>query len=74
MGAPSIPRLDEHTLVSGSEDATVRVWDLRCGRVRRVLRQDEAISCLAILVPDVLVFGDAAGKLSLLDLDTRYER
>ncbi len=48
------------TLISGSEDATVRVWDLRCGQARRVLRQDDAITCLA-LAPAVAISSGGGG-------------
>ena len=63
--------VDPDSLASGSEDASIRVWDLKRGTLLRVFRQDEAISCLTLAGPDLLLFGDRAGKLSYLDLETR---
>jgi len=49
----------------------VRLWDLRCGALRRVLPQDGGITALTAMAPDVVLFGDSTGKISLLDLETR---
>ena len=58
-------------LVSGGEDAAIRLWDLDRGTLLRVLPQDESITCLTVAGPDLILFGDSMGKLSYLDLDTR---
>lgn len=58
-------------LVSGSEDASIRIWDLTRGTLFRVFRQDESITCLSVAGPDLLLFGDKSGKLSYLDLESR---
>lgn len=35
-----------HRLLSGSEDATIRIWDLDTGECQNILEQDTGISCL----------------------------
>ena len=35
-----------HILLSGSEDASIRIWDLDSGDCQNVLEQDAGISCL----------------------------
>ena len=62
-------------LASGSEDASVRLWDLRRGTLLRVIPQDDHVTCME-LVPskvhcDLIMIGDKTGKLSLLNIDTR---
>ena len=65
----------EDHILSGSEDATIRLWDLVTGDVIHVLPQDAGISCMAASKlkgkeNDILLFGDREGKLSYLDLET----
>ena len=56
-----------HRLLSGSEDATIRIWDLDSGECQNVLTQDAGVSCL-LMSPklgfeDKLVFfGDQVFK------------
>ena len=35
-----------HILLSGSEDASIRIWDLDSGECQNILEQDAGISCL----------------------------
>ena len=65
----------EDHLLSGSEDATIRLWDLVTGDVIHILLQCAGISCMATSKlkgkeNDILLFGDREGKLSYLDLET----
>ena len=65
----------EDHLLSGSEDATIRLWDLVTGDVIHIIPQDAGISCMAASKlkgkeNDILLFGDREGKLSYLDLET----
>ena len=65
----------EDHLVSGSEDATIRLWDLISGDVIHVIPQDTGISCLVASKlkgqeDDVVLFGDRDGKMSYLDMQT----
>ncbi len=46
------------TLVSGSEDSTIRLWCLLRSSLLRVLPQDEAITCMAMAGPELALFGD----------------
>lgn len=58
--------IDESTLVSGSEDADIRIWDLRRGTLLRVLPQDEGVSCLTVAGPDLVRL------LTYLHFDLRF--
>lgn len=65
----------ENHLLSGSEDATIRLWHLTSGELIHVIQQDAGISCLAASKlkgkeNDVMLFGDRDGKMSYLDLET----
>lgn len=69
--------VEEDQLISGSEDATIRIWDLTTGQPIHVLEQDAGISCLmASQLPgrqhDLLLFGDKDGKMSYIDLNTLH--
>jgi len=65
----------ENHLLSGSEDATIRLWHVGSGEMIHVISQDAGISCLAASKlknkqDNVILFGDREGKLSYLDLET----
>ncbi len=67
----------EDQLVSGSEDATIRVWDLLTGSAIHVVTQDAGISCLMASKlkgreDDLVLFGDRDGKMSYIDLETLH--
>ena len=59
---------DGRYLVSGSEDGTVKMWDMRSMARRRQYVVKSAVNCLA-LHPDqsLLLVGDQSGRLSLWD-------
>lgn len=57
-------------LVSGSLDMTVRVWDLETGQQVRSLAVDSAVMSLAVPRKNLILYGDKAGKVSFLNLDT----
>jgi len=39
-------RDDGLVLISGSEDATIRIWDLETGYCEQVFEQDARVSCM----------------------------
>jgi WD40 repeat protein len=53
-------------LVTGSDDATVQLWDAASGTCRQVDRHDEYVWSLAVLEEETLVTGSAA-ELHVLD-------
>lgn len=55
-------------LVSGSEDGSIRFWQLETGVNTRSLPQDEGITTLCSVKDGLLLFGDKEGKLSYLDV------
>ena len=57
-------------LVSGSLDMTVRVWDLSTGHQVRSLPVDSPVMSLALPRRDLILYGDKAGKVSFLNLET----
>ncbi len=67
--------LHSGTLMSGSDDASIRLWDVIRGTLLRVLPQDDSITCISSARVDedneIVIFGDAQGKLSYLDTKTR---
>ena len=69
----------EDHLISGSEDATIRLWHLVSGDIIHVIPQDSGISCLTVSKlkgkeNDILLFGDRDGKMSYLDFQTLLVR
>jgi WD40 repeat protein len=60
---------DGRHVVSGSEDKTLRVWDLAAGAEKAHIMLDAAILCVAAADGRAIVAGDASGNLWLL----RYE-
>jgi WD40 repeat protein len=69
----------EDHLISGSEDATIRLWDLVTGDAIHVVHQDCGISCVLASKlkgkqDDLMLFGDRDGKMSYLDLETLHVR
>jgi len=59
-------------IISGSQDCTIKLWDLASGEMLQSLVQDAEISCLSIfpLLEGFVMFGDGESKMSLLDLGT----
>ena len=59
-------------IISGSQDCTIKLWDLRTGELLQSLIQDAEISCLRLfpLLEGFVIFGDGESKMSLLDLAT----
>merc|ERR1719228_750596 len=59
-------------IISGSQDFTIKLWDLATGALLQSLVQDAEISCLSIfpLKEGFVMFGDGESKMSLLDLGT----
>ena len=58
------------TLVSGSLDMTVRVWDLATGLQVRSLAVDSPVMSLVLASASLVLYGDKAGKVNFLNLDT----
>lgn len=58
------------TMVSGSLDTTVRVWDLGTGLQVRSLAVDSPVMSLVIAGPSLVLYGDKAGKVNFLNLET----
>jgi len=64
--------LTDTMIISGSQDCTIKLWDLATGDLLQSLQQDAEISCLSLfpLKENYVIFGDGESKLSLLDLNT----
>ena len=59
-------------MVSGSLDMTLRVWDLVTGHQVRSLAVDSPVMSLALPTNNLAIYGDKAGKVSFLNLDTSH--
>jgi WD40 repeat protein len=61
---------DGRYAVSGSDDQTLKVWDLSSGQVVASFCGDSAIHCCAI-APDkrTIIAGDALGRVHFLRLE-----
>eukprot|EP00092_Neocalanus_flemingeri_P075476 GFUD01093493.1.p1 GENE.GFUD01093493.1~~GFUD01093493.1.p1 ORF type:complete len:511 (+),score=129.28 GFUD01093493.1:81-1613(+) len=57
-------------IISGSQDCTIKLWDLETGELFQSLKQDAEISCLRLfpMLEGYVIFGDGESKMSLLDL------
>merc|ERR1719150_2013321 len=49
---------------------TLRVWDLSTGHQVRSLATDSPVMSLVLAAPNLALYGDKAGKVSFLNLDT----
>jgi WD40 repeat protein len=58
---------DNHKLVSTSYDQTVRVWD-EAGNLVALFQADAAVLCCAVTAAGLILAGDEAGNLHLLEL------
>jgi WD40 repeat protein len=63
---------DGHYIVSGSEDRTVRAWDLQTGEVLHILRgHDAPVNAVAVGSPEhCIVTGSSDGTVRVWDLRT----
>ena len=57
-------------MVSGSLDMTVRVWDLSTGTQIRSLPTDAAVMSLSLATLNMVLYGDKAGRVSFLNLES----
>ena len=57
-------------MISGSLDMTLRVWDLATGHQVRSLAVDSPIMSLVLATKDLALYGDKAGKVSFLNLES----
>jgi len=59
-------------IISGSQDCTIKLWDLATGDLLQSLIQDAEISCLCVfpLMEGFVIFGDGESKISFLDLSS----
>jgi WD40 repeat protein len=62
--------VDNRRAVSGSDDRTLRVWDLETGECLAVLVLEAAVTSVAV-APDrrTVVAGDESGRVHFLELD-----
>ncbi len=66
VGAVTVSR-DGKWVVSGSNDRTVKVWELITGRLQATYAGDNAFYCCAVS-SDVIVAGDSRGLIHYLRL------
>jgi len=61
--------ITDSLIVTGSQDRSLKLWDVTSGELLRSLPQDAEISCLSSFpsLSSHLLFGDGESKLSLLD-------
>jgi WD40 repeat protein len=57
------------TLVSASDDKTLKLWDLATRRMKACFRAESPITCCAIVRPDVFVCGEASGAVHFVQLE-----
>ena len=60
----------DNKMVSGSLDMTVRVWDLSTGTQIRSLPTDAAVMSLSLPTQNMVLYGDKAGRVSFLNLES----
>ena len=59
---------DGRTLVSGSFDKTIKVWNLGTGACRGKFFTDAAVLCVAFSTTNALAAGDASGRVHLFEI------
>ncbi len=63
---------DGRRVVSGSDDKTLKVWDLETGALIGTFNCDGRVDCAAVAPHGrTVVAGDAAGRVYFLRLDNR---
>jgi WD40 repeat protein len=60
---------DGRRVLSGSDDSTLRLWDIRTGELLTVLRGHEGSVYSAVLLPATAVSGDSTGQLILWETE-----
>ncbi len=63
-------RLDDHRVVSASEDCTLRVWDVQTGRSRQLYGHEDEVELCAALGDGRVVSYSADGTLRVWDVET----
>jgi WD40 repeat protein len=67
----SIAVLSEGRIMSGSKDASIKLWDLKKGTCIKTFKGDSAsINCLTVLSDEQIVGGTEDGTLKIWDLNT----
>lgn len=67
-GVGALAVLPDGRLASGSDDATVRLWDPGTGRETARLELDGPVTALCALADSSLVAGDRLGRLHWLEV------
>ncbi|GMW03619.1 MAG: hypothetical protein AMXMBFR84_47530 [Candidatus Hydrogenedentota bacterium] len=67
VGVAMLP--ERHTAISASMDGSVRLWDLRDGRLLHAYQGLASIRSFGLLkTVDTLVVGDVTGRITLLEI------
>jgi len=59
---------DGSRALAGSDDNTLRLWDLASGRCLAEYYANAAIGCAAFARDDLIVAGSADGKIHILEI------
>ncbi len=55
-------------MVSGSEDKTLRIWDVGTGQVLATVHGDVSFCSVAVVSQHLIVAGDSLGNVWFIDL------
>lgn len=68
-------KLDESTIASCSEDNSIKIWDIKSGRLLASFSEDESVTSLAFhSLKKQLISGNLKGEVSIRSLNSDYQQ
>ena len=73
LGGVKCLKLDEQKVITGSDDKTVKIFDVKSGQVAKTIQEEGAVSCLAFHGNLLFTSTKTSSKITCFDL-RKYEK